>query len=480
MFPNSSPPVNRRRLLAGLTSALLAGCAGLAQERSLAGRRVLVIGAGFAGLSAANTLRRSGAEVTVLEARDRPGGRVYTDHSVGFPLDLGPSWLHGGPGNPLKSVAAGAIISTRVTDYANVRFINFNDGHRSQVAPADLIGYARKINETMGSTWLWGELRRRLLTSGDDLSVSNIFEAAVKQVESRDGPIDRGVIALQRWVLESNLAAPLDEVSAAALLDDSDTGEDNDAIPPDDRFLVAGMDSLISLMVGGVDIRYGVTVREIEWRPGSVRVTSTDGEWKADCAVVTLPVGVLAHGDVLFRPALPATFTQSLDHLRMGLLNKVCLVFPHAFWDTTLDFLAYYADRPPLCYAWLNLARYNGAPALMGFTSGSAARRVETMTDNQIVANVMRHIRSRRGQAYRNVPDPVAVRISRWAADPFARGSYSYPGIGGSGKDRDRLAVPIQDTLFFAGEATHRDDPASVHGAWWSGQRAARQIQNTV
>jgi monoamine oxidase len=156
----------------------------------------------------------------------------------------------------------------------------------------------------------------------------------------------------------------------------------------------------------------------------------------------------------------------------MGLLNKVCLTFPRAFWDTRVDFLAFFSDPPPICYAWLNLTRYSGTPALVGFTSGRMAREVETMNDQQVADAIMRRIRATRRIS---IPDPLAVRVSHWASDPFARGSYSYPSVGGSGRDRELLAVPLENTLFFAGEATHRDDPASVHGAWWSGLRAARQ-----
>ena len=462
------------------TLGTLGGCASGVPLQSVAGRRILIIGAGFAGLSAANALQASGAEVIVLEARERAGGRVLTDRSLGFPLDLGPSWLHGGAGNPLKAIAASAGVATQVTDYSNLRFTSSVSGGRQVMATPQVLGYAGRIHTSMNSPWMWMRLRWRALLSSGDLSAADVFDEAIRDAERRAGPIDRGMVALQRWVLESTLAAPLNEVSASALLDTSGTGDDGDVLPTDDRYLVAGMDSLVTMMARGIDIRYGEKISAIDWKPGSVRVTTAGGEWAGDCAVVTLPVGVLRNGDVQFTPALPASFTASLGRLRMGLFNKVCLSFPEAFWDTKLDFLTYYSDPAPLCYAWLNLTRYNGAPALVGFTSGSAARQLESMTDDAIVANVMQRIRTRGGSAVagsRSVPDPVQVRISRWAADPLARGSYSFLGLGGSGSDRDRLAVPVGNTLFFAGEATHRTDPASVHGAWWSGQRAAAQIR---
>ena len=272
-------------------------------SRLAAGRRVLVVGAGFAGLSAARALRQSGVQVIVLEARDRPGGRVLTDHSLGFPIDLGPSWLHGGPNNPLKAVADGAGIATRATDYANFRFANASSNRPNPNTPAELLGFADKLSVAMRSLSLWAELRAYAASSFATLSVADIFAAAVRRVEAHAGAIDPGVIALQRWVLESNLAAPLEAVGAGALLDESDTGEGVDTMPPDDRYVVAGMDSLISILARDLDIRYGETVRAVDWRPGAVTIDSSNGQWTADRVVLTLPLGVLASGTVLFSPA---------------------------------------------------------------------------------------------------------------------------------------------------------------------------------
>ena len=467
--------MNRRRrtLLGGLLAGLAAGCAQMPDAmRTAQGKRVLVIGAGFAGLSAARALRQSGMNVVVLEARSRPGGRVLTDRSLGFPIDLGPSWLHGGPRNPLKTLAEGSGIATQVSNYANFRFTNASSGRRLQVAPAELLETAQKFSNAMSSAFLWSALyTSSAATRG--LSVADVFEAAVRRIEAREGPIDRGVIALQRWVLESNLAAPLEEVGATALLDDSGTGVGNEVLPPDDRLVTAGMDHLISLLALDLDIRYGQVVQAIAWRSGAVTIDTAGAQWQADNVVVTLPIGVLADGSVRFDPPLPASIAEPMSRLRMGLLNKICLSFPYAFWDQRADFLTFYSEPAPLYYAWLNLMRYGGKPALVGFTSGRMARTVETMSDEALVARVMRRMRAARGN---RVPEPEAVRISHWASDPYARGSYSYPGLGASGSDRSQLAKPIEDTLFFAGEATHRNDPASVHGAWWSGLRAARQI----
>ena len=472
---------SRRRALASALAALAAGCAGVSPA---APGKVLVIGAGFAGLSAARALRQSGWQVTVLEARERPGGRVLTDRSInGQAFDLGPSWLHAGPKNPLKAVAEASGIATRVSDYSNTRFSVLKGDSRQLLPRDEVLKFGRLFYGRMKSASRWGAIVTLAAGIGigraskTALSVADVFNEAVRRIEAASGPIDPALLALQRWVLESNLAAPLEEVGFAELLDESATGADDTLLPTDDRYVLGGMDQLTGLLAQNLDIRLGDPVRRVEWRPGWVRVETAQRSHEADAVVVTLPTSLLANDTVEFVPALPAAKKLAAKRLPMGLLNKVVAVFPAPFWNTEVDFLTLYSEPAPLCYAWLNLYRYTGQPALVGFTSGLMARQVERMSEADVRARIFSRLRSVSGAA---VPEPVAVRVSHWASDPWAQGAYSYFGLGASSNDRETLAKPVGKTLFFAGEATHVNDPASVHGAWWSGLRAAREILGTA
>ena len=468
----------RRAFIAAL-AGLVAGCAG-PQPGSRG--RALVIGAGFAGLSAARALRQSGWQVTVLEARDRFGGRVLTDRSInGHVFDLGPTWLHEGPLNPLKTIAAGANIATRVTDYSNLRFAMQRSGVSAVFPRSEVLRFAQAFSSSIQTSSLWTALEAIATgaRAGDrgPLSVADVFNAGVQRIEAEFGPIDPGLVALQRWVLESNLAAPLEEVGFTALLAESDTAPQDSVLPLDDRYVLGGMDQLTNLLALDLDIRLADPVRRVEWRPGRVRVDTHNHVHEADAVVVTIPVGLLAKGAITFAPALPATKLEAARRLPMGLLNKAFVLFPFPFWQPEVDFLTFHADPPPLFYAWLNLLRYTGQPALLGFTSGTMARQVERMSDAEVRARIFGRWRVARGGA---IPEPLALRVSHWASDPWAEGSYSFPGLGATADDRSTLAEPVSRTLFFAGEATHRDDPASVHGAWWSGLRAAQEILGTA
>ena len=472
-----TPSATRRRAFFAAIGALAASCAAPPALRGRTGR-VLVIGAGFAGLSAARALRQSGWQVTVLEARNRTGGRVLTEHGLsGQTYDLGPSWLHAGPQNPLKALAAGANIATRVTDYGNVRFAVRKGQSAELVQRSEVLRFAQLFSGQMDSAGLWiliESLAAEAARSGaGHLSVADVFNAAVKRIEAVHGPADRSLVSLQRWILESNLAAPLEEVGFAALLDESDTQDENTLLPSDDRFVLGGMDQLTNMLALDLDIRLNDPVRRIEWRAGQVRADTLQRSHEADAVVVTIPVGLFAKGSIEFVPALPPEKIAAARRLPMGLLNKAYVRFAEPFWDTGVDFLTTYADPPPLYYAWLNLHRYSGQPALLGFTSGTRARDIERMSDDVVRAAIFSRLRASRPDG---LPEPLELRVSRWGADPWAQGSYSYLGLGATADDRVTLGEPVANTLFFAGEATHRDDPASMHGAWWSGLRAAKEV----
>ena len=206
----------------------------------------------------------------------------------------------------------------------------------------------------------------------------------------------------------------------------------------------------------------------------------------ADAVLVTVPLGVLKDGAMKFDPPLPGWKSAAIERLGFGLLNKVILCFDTAFWTSKFD--TFGCCSPPSgivgeLYMFWNFMPTTGQPILLALNAGEAAKESEQHSDEAVVAKAIAVLRNVFGVAA--VPEPVHAHVTRWRQDEFARGSYSYVSVNASGDDYDELAKPITlegattPQLFFAGEHTNRNYPATVHGAMLSGLREAGRIADT-
>jgi monoamine oxidase len=193
----------------------------------------------------------------------------------------------------------------------------------------------------------------------------------------------------------------------------------------------------------------------------------------AEKAIITLPLGVLKQGSIRFDPPLPADKQAAINKIGMGLLNKVYLRFPEVFWDEESDWISHVSLAKGEWAEFLNIYKYTGRPILVAFNAGRFGRTTESWSDETIVTAVTEVLRTLYGTG---IPAPEAWQITRWAGDPLAGGSYSYLAPGSRPRDRDTLAAPLSNLLFFAGEATSKEYPSTVHGAYLSGRRAAEEV----
>lgn len=440
-------------------------------------QRILVIGAGFAGLAAAAELQRYGYEVVVLEARDRIGGRVHTLDGYDAPVDLGASWLHGGPGNPLKSLAQTVNIATWETHYETL--VVYDTTSKQDIKRHELARWRDELDafETaLTKATLWPavvtQACRWLRLPGPKIPVSQILRRAKARVALSHEAKDF-LAGLVTTYLESDYASRLDTLSCTNLLTTSATAPQGNIFPKGERFVSAGMARLIEHLAAGLTVRLGQRVRRLAYQPGQV-IAITDSEtFAGQAAVVTLPIGVLRSGDLVFEPALPRGHRRALAGLEMGILNKVVLAFPERFWPLEPELFSLQQARQAVWPWFINLARYAGAPILIATAGGRIAETIEETGDDALISRLLDALRSVFGTA---VDEPTQVCVSRWAADPFARGAYSRLALGSTGQERLALSKPIAATVFFAGEALHPHDPGTVHGAYWSGLQAAHAL----
>ena len=418
---------------------------------------ILIVGAGIAGLSAAQTLKKWGYNVTLLEARERVGGRVWTSRQwQNAPLDLGASWIHGVSGNPIAKLADQNDIKTVETDYENHWIYKPNGAELSNAEYNELEEYEALIEEYLADA---------IDELDDDVSLKTIVDAVFAE-EELSAEERKTVLYLLNTIIEHEYAADISEFSLFAL----DEGEEyigGDVIFPN------GYDQIIDLLSAGLDIRLNEIVTRVDYGGSGVRIQTNNGTYEAERALITVPLGVLQRGGIQFSPTLPNAKQDAINRLGMGLLDKLYLKFPDIFWDKRAELLGYLGDKTGEWAEWLNIAHYTGQPILLGFNAGTFARTVEKWTDEQIVESAMTVLRNMYGS---NIPDPLDWQITRWAEDPYAWGSYSFLKPGTDGDTLKTLAAPVDGRLFFAGEATSNDYQATVHGAYLSGIRAAEEI----
>jgi monoamine oxidase len=417
---------------------------------------ILVIGAGIAGLAAARALTEGDWDVIILEARNRIGGRMWTDTSLGVPLDLGASWIHGIKGNPITKLANQFGAKTIATDEDN-GIVFKADGSEMPDREYEAI-------ETLFEE-IYEEVAEMQEDTNTDMTLQQAFDRVLKSRSLSNADLQKlnhyihAVFALE-------LGADPQDISLWEWDQDEEFSGDEVIFPEGYRQITDGL-------ARGLDIRLGVVVKSIRYGAGGVEVETSDGMYRAEKAVVTIPLGVLKQKSVKFEPPLPAWKQSAVDRLAMGVLNKVYMKFPAVFWGKRAETFVYFGEHVGEWSDWLSFVPYTNEPVIMAFHGGAKGRALEKLTDEQIVAGAMKTLRAMFGS---DIPNPSGYLITRWGSDPFSVGSYSYIPPFASGKDYDALFKPVDDVLFFAGEATSREYPSTVHGAYLSGIAAAEEI----
>ncbi|CAO2812716.1 unnamed protein product [Amaranthus hypochondriacus] len=440
------------------------------------GANVVVVGAGLAGLCAARQLRSMGFKVVIVEGRGRPGGRVRTRKMSGDggeivgAADLGGSVLTGINGNPLGVLARQLGFPLhKVRDVCPLylpdgKAVDSDIDSRVETAFNKLLDRVCKLRQVMME-----EMKCV------DVSLGTALEAFRKVFNVGDDPQEKMLLNWHLANLEYANASLLSHLSMA-FWDQDDPYE----MGGDHCFIPGGNERFIRALAEDLPIFYNRVVDSIRYGDDGVLVYAGGQEFRADMVLCTVPLGVLKRGDIEFVPPLPKKKRDAIDRLGFGLLNKVAMLFPYNFWGGELDTFGHLSEDPSRrgeFFLFYSYSSVSGGPLLVALVAGEAAIEFEKSSPVKSVERVMEILRGIFHPKGVDVPDPVQAVCTRWGQDRFTYGSYSYVASGSSGDDYDILAESIGNgRVFFAGEATNRQYPATMHGAFLSGMREAANI----
>ncbi len=410
---------------------------------------VIIIGAGAAGLAAARELGRLGRSAVLIESLHRIGGRAYSEElAPGTWFDLGCSYLHNGDINPF----------TEIAESLNVPIgREFGDIFKPDKSFVYRAGAPLTVDERRQFFSFWeacDQLVYRPREPADDVAIADLID------------LDHAHAPTYANLMAGMLAQDADLISAA----------DAAAFKPGPDYPVRdGYGNLVAAWGADVPVQLNCRAERIDWSGREVVVSTSRGALQARSVLCTVSTGILASGHLAFSPELPSWKREAIEGLPMGTLNKVGLHFDQdIFGPDGRGF--YYLSRDE--------------PGAIGFEASVTGDNVAVVFSGGRHAVWLEQQGPRAGQAY--ALDQVAgvfgndVRrrvtrsiVTAWSTEPATLGAYSC-ALPGQAQQREVLAKSLDDRLFFAGEATRIEDHACCHGAYWSGIRAAGEIDRRL
>lgn len=398
---------------------------------------VVVIGGGAAGIAAAKRLHEAGVDCLLVEARDRLGGRGFTTAVVGnAPVDLGCGWLHSADVNPWTDIAArqGRTLDKTPPPWSKAALdISFSLEEQSDFSAALQVFYER-------------------------------METVARQAV--DVPASAALPPGSRW--NALIGSVGTYISGGELERVSARDFDNYADTDVNWRVVEGYGATIAAYGDGLPVALGCAVRRIDHSGKRLRIETTRGVIAADKVIVTLPTNVMAAMEDLFAPALPEKI-EAAHNLPLGLDDKLYIALEGAEEFEPDSRLFGRTDRATAAYNLCPL----GQPIIEAYFGGQLAAELEEGGAPAFFDFAVTELTDVLGSGFAARLRPIVIHP--WGTDPYARGAYSYALVG-KADCRQVLATPVDNRLFFAGEACSKHDYSTVHGAYRTGLAAADQV----
>uniref|UniRef100_A0A2R5LMK0 Putative amine oxidase n=1 Tax=Ornithodoros turicata TaxID=34597 RepID=A0A2R5LMK0_9ACAR len=445
-------------------------------------KRVIVVGAGPAGLAAARHLYNVGLQVTVLEAQDTLGGRVQDDRSLGVTLGMGAHIVTGVTNSPLTTLCIQMGRGMRIIrDQCDLYTT------QGTLVPTQTDKHVEfHFNAMLDAVAQWRLNRDEDVCLYDKLV--QMHQNFIEDTKLNFTTEEENVLQFHLGNLEYACGAHLRYVSALQW----DQNERFPQFSGQHALVPDGFGALLQGIAQGLDVRFSHQVTRVDYscEDEDVRVwTQEDEKLSADFVLVTVPLALMQEGVITFEPPLPPNKISALEQLGAGIIEKVALKFGKPFWASKVrsaDFFGHVpssAEQRGLFSVFFDLSprvqpKKNPSYILMTYVSGDAVELIRSKSDDEVVSMCMEVLRGI--FVDQKVPNPTGSLVTRWRDRPHARMVYSYVRCGGSGEAYDALAQPLHGKLFFAGEGTNRMFPQTVSGAYMSGLREAWNILSKV
>ncbi|HEY9583887.1 MAG TPA: NAD(P)/FAD-dependent oxidoreductase, partial [Candidatus Paceibacterota bacterium] len=394
-------------------------------------KKVIIVGAGVAGLAAAQKLKSNNFDVLILEARGNIGGRIITDRSIAnFPVELGAEFIHGD--------------KTAIWDFID----------KNKTIP---FGHHEKISIKIGENWV------------EDNRLK-IFEDAYKSLDRYD--LNTKDMSIKEWVETLDFPDDVKEVTGYRLshvylakgeeISTKESAHENNVDHSGDgNFLIKdGFDVLVKNLAEGLEIKKNTVVQQVVHDDMKVKVICNDGgvEFVADAVILAVPISILQKEKIKFIPNLPESKLKAVESIMMGSVTKVVLSFSKSFWDISSSF---FITINPNSVWWSPSKGRNGTDNIFtAFLANDEAREIDKLDEKSAIDKTLKKLSIIFNQDVSKIF--LKGKVISWDKEPWILGGYSFIPVGAFGA-REALAKSVENKIFFAGEATaYNTNPATV------------------
>ena len=420
------------------------------RSNKLAGKKIIVIGAGISGLVAASTLIKQGANVIILEAKNYIGGRIKTDWRLGAPFEFGAGWIHGpSKDNPIRILADNSNASLFITDDESAELLN-------------ILGYEidEEIWEQVENFWreiMFEEIG--INSKGSILDAINKYDKHIWNDPNL------------RWIFsaytEFDYGGAVQEISAG-LINKMKKFQTKDVI------FTSGYDKIIKLLAKNLQVKCNAIVKSVYYGgTEKIKVSTNSSFYECDYVICSVPLGVLKDNFIDFNPRLPDFLKESIEKVGFGTITKLAFKFKEQFWDNSVQYYYTVTEDTGRWPVWFNYRTFSKEKILMGLCMGDYAKKTDLMSKEELIEDGLKVLTNIWEDDVGKVQN---VLRTSWLNEPFTKGAYSFPRVDNSEEDFENLAEPIDNKFFFCGEHTDLEYLATTHGALFTGIRAAKEV----